>query len=98
MGAVKDVPQMPYSRIVTEFKVDPDWAYAHLKCVEERDKARKLRRYRIFDMDAVSRVGGFRVENYASFDAHPELVLFEGYVTDEGQVSLTRNPNSTGLS
>lgn len=89
MGAIKDVPQMLYSRLITEFHVDPDWAYAHLKCVEDRDKSKKIRRYRIFDMDVVSAVKGFKVEGYASFDAHPEMVMFEGSVTDAGQVSLT---------
>jgi len=90
MGAIKDVPQMLYSRIVTEFKVDPDWAYSQLKCVEDRDKAKKIRRYRIFDMDAIHAAKGFKVENFVSFDAHPEMVIFEGAVTDDGQVSLTK--------
>lgn len=91
MGAIKDVPQMPYSRLITEFHVDPDWAYANLRCVEERDKAKKLRRYRIFDMNVVSAVRGFKVENYTTFDAHSDLVMFEGSVTDDGQVTLVQN-------
>ncbi|MEW6142070.1 MAG: hypothetical protein AB1597_02795 [Chloroflexota bacterium] len=94
MGAIKDVPQMPYSHIITEFHVDPDWAYSRLRCVEDRDKAKKIRRYRIFDMDVISANKGFKVKDYASFDAHPEMVMFEGFVTDDGQVSLTRNDAS----
>jgi hypothetical protein len=90
MGAIKDVPQMPYSRIITDFHVDPDWAYQHLKCVEDRDKAKKIRRYRIFDMDKLTDIKGFKVESYASLDSHPELVMFDASVTDDGDCKVER--------
>ena len=77
---VKDVPQRPYAIIVTEHHVDPDWASAHLKCVEEFDKVTKTHKYRVFDHDVIP--GDFKIESYASFDSRPELVMFEGYSKD----------------
>jgi hypothetical protein len=81
-ATVKDVPQRAYACIITEHGVDPDWAYTHLKCVEEHDKLSKTHKYRVFDTDIIPK--GFTIESYASFDARPELVMFEGYSREAG--------------
>ncbi len=87
-SVVKEIPQRPYAYIITQFHIDPDFAYAHLRCVEEQDKAKKLRKYLVFDLDSIPKE--LKIEGYASLDAHPELVLYEGYVTDDGKVVMTK--------
>jgi hypothetical protein len=83
MGATKDIPQVLYSNLIVEQKLDPDWVYNNLKCVEFKDKPAKLKRYRVFNQNGLP--GGFKVDKYESFDAKPELVLFEGWISDDGE-------------
>ena len=85
---IKEVPQRPYAVIITNYKVEPDWAYAHLRCVEEQDKANRVRRYRIFDQDLIPK--DFKIEGYASFNGRPELVLYEAVVGDDGKTEVVK--------
>jgi len=86
MGAIKDVPQQQYACLITQHNVDPDWAYQHLKCVELKDK--KLKKYRIFDEDLIP--AGSKVNDYAWFDTHPELVMFEGWEDNDGRMEMLK--------
>lgn len=90
MGAIKDIPQTLYAYIITELKQNPDFVYNNLRCVELKDKPSKLKRYRIFNQNSLP--DGFKVDKYEAFDVKPELVLFEGWLSDDGnRMELKKN-------
>jgi len=86
MAAVKDVPQRPYACLISQYQVDSDWAYQHLKCVELKEK--KMKKYRIFDEEVLP--AGAKITGYEWFDTHPELVMFEGWEDNEGRTELLK--------
>jgi hypothetical protein len=85
---IREIPQRSYMHLITDLHVDPDFACSNLRCVEERDKEHKIRKYRIFNVNTLPK--GFVAADYVSFDTHPELVLFEGTETDDGKVNIVK--------
>ncbi len=81
-------------------KLIPDWAYdcldpktplGNMLCVEQTTvrKGVALRLIRIFDPAAVP--DGVQIEDFASLDQHPELILYEGCREEaSGKVSIKR--------
>lgn len=77
----------------------PEWAYdclqaklksptpLYLSCVEQVSfrNSSLLSLIRVFD----ALPDGMRIDNFASFDEHPELILYEGYMEYEtGRVEI----------
>ena len=77
----KDLPQELGRHLVVAAGHEPDWVWA-LKCVfmpRDGQKPKGLCDLRIFHPEEVAREG-VSVRDYASLDAHPQLILFEGWM------------------
>lgn len=76
----KDIVDLAGSHMVVSMKKDPDWVWK-LKSVS-RPVAKKQFYCRVFD-DGQAKQAGVTVKDWTSLDAHPELILWEGYCDRE---------------
>lgn len=74
----KEIPEAVGRYLVVDLHEDPDSVW-DLKIVErQQEQEGKVYDIRIFDPYKVG-TQGMKITDYHSFDAHPELVLFEGW-------------------
>jgi hypothetical protein len=88
----KELPAQIGMYLVVHEKLDPDWVWA-LRCVlRQRPERRRYFDFRVFD-PAGAHAAKVQVLDYASLDAHPELILFKGrYDKDVRDPELDRTP------
>ena len=74
----REIPQTVGRYLVVELGKDPDWVWNLKAAVKPRSGEKEVFEVRVFDASetAVRRVS---IRDYTSFDAHPELILFEGW-------------------
>jgi hypothetical protein len=75
----KSIPESVGRHLVVKMHKDPDWVWSLKGVVKRRqaDSNTKLD-FRVFDEgDAASK--GVRIKDYKTLDAHPELILFDGW-------------------
>jgi hypothetical protein len=75
----KTVPEPVGRHLVVKMHKDPDWVW-NLKGVIKRHQGDSNTQFdfRVYD-DANVASKSIRVKDYRTFDAHPELILFEGW-------------------
>jgi len=74
----KDLPQDVGKYIVVQLGYDPDWVWALKSVVIEKENKKDCFDFRVFDM-VTANARGVKIQNYSSLEAHPDLVLFDGW-------------------
>ena len=64
--------------LVQKLKQDPDWAWTLKEVVQQRGAVKSARDFRVFD-PVTAKASNIIVKDYATLDAHPELILYEGW-------------------
>lgn len=78
LPAPKRIPELVGRFLVVRLQKDPDWVW-NLNVVERpRPDSKSLADVRVYD-PAQAGAKNLSVKNYASLDATPELILFEGW-------------------
>jgi hypothetical protein len=80
----RDIPIPINIYLVTRLNIDPDYL-SRLKCVLQLDFVGNalVRFFRIFDPDSVP--PSVKIQNFASLDQRPELIIYEGHIDLEGE-------------
>ncbi len=78
LSGPKDIPESIGMYMVTTLQKDPDWVWTLKAVMREHVDDKNIKDIRIYDpsQTAVQRVS---VKNYSTFDARPELILYEGW-------------------
>ncbi|MDP2646997.1 MAG: hypothetical protein Q8P24_18830 [Desulfobacterales bacterium] len=74
----KGIPEPVGRFLVVYLKKDPDWVWKLMSVVRPRGAAKHAFDVRVFDENQ-TRSKKVDIRDYNSFDAHPELILFEGW-------------------
>jgi hypothetical protein len=74
----KDLPEAVGRHLVVDRNLDPDWVWTLKAALRPHEDDHAVRDIRIFSPDKAD-AGNVTVRNYASLDAHPELILYEGW-------------------
>jgi len=88
--AVKEISGGAWGHLVSEHKFDVDTLANNIRCVEREgsaDGGKKVTLLRIFQLSDI-RKKGVEVTGWETFDEHPELILYEGYVTKNNEAFL----------
>jgi len=87
----KDLPQAVGRYLVVDVKMDPDWVWTLKAVTRRREEDHNIKDIRIFDPTEAN-TGGLQIRNFNSLDAHPDRVLYEGWVnTKTNQLELRAN-------
>ncbi len=80
-----------WGQLVGVHKIDVDTLSGTMRCVKKEDsiKGCKVTRLRIFDFRLVENKG-ITVTGWDTFDQNPEVLAFEGYVTEHNHVHLEK--------
>lgn len=78
----KFIPDIVGGHLVTDFKQDPDVVWKLRAVMRQRGESKSALDVRVFD-DVEAATKNIKIENYDSFDAHPELILYEGWFDKE---------------
>jgi hypothetical protein len=87
---VKEIEGGAWGHLVNVHKIDVDTLSKDMRCVEREgtlDKGSPVTFLRIFKPGEVAQKGVV-VTGWETFDQHPDLVLFEGYVTATNEAYL----------
>jgi hypothetical protein len=89
---VKEINGGAWGHLVSTHKIDVDTLSREMRCVEREgvlENGISVTFLRIFSpMEAQRR--GINVSGWETFDQHPELILFEGYLTRANEAYLER--------
>lgn len=89
---VKEIHDGIWGHLVSEHKIDVDMLSKEMRCVEQEgmlDGKGKVTFVRVFKPDDAARKG-VTVTGWETFDQHPDLILFEGYLTISNMAYLER--------
>jgi hypothetical protein len=89
---VKEIQNAAWGTLVNEFKIDVDSLSRDYRCVQKdavMDGQGKVQLLRIFCLSDVQ-AKNIQVAGWETFDEHPELVVFEGYVTPNNKASIQK--------
>jgi len=75
----KDLPEVVGRYMVVDLKMDPDWVWTLKAASRRREENHNIKDIRIFSPTAAN-AEGMKIRNYHSLDAHPDLVLYEGWL------------------
>lgn len=80
----KDIPESIGMYLVTTLHKDPDWVWTLKAVMRDQADSNQVKDIRIYDPSktAVQRVA---VKNYTTFDAHPALILYEGWFSKKNR-------------
>ena len=81
----KDIYSSVGRYLVVTMHKDPDWVWKLKEVSRPRQDRRGAFDVRVFDQ-SVTRERGVEVRNYLSLDAHPDLILFEGWYDKKGGI------------
>jgi hypothetical protein len=88
----KDLPEAVGRYMVVDLGMDPDWVWTLKAVTRRREENHSIKDFRIFSPTAAN-AAGMKIRNFQSLDAHPDLVLYEGWVnTKTHQLELHSNP------
>ena len=65
--------------MVVDLKMDPDWVWTLKAASRRREENHNIKDIRIFSPTAAN-AEGLKIRNFHSLDAHPDLVLYEGWL------------------
>jgi hypothetical protein len=89
---VKEIHDGIWGHLVNEHKVDVDTLSKEMRCVEREgtlDGKGKVTFVRVFKPSAAAQKG-VAITGWETFDQHPDLILFEGYLTISNSAHLER--------
>ncbi len=89
---VKEIRDAAWGNMVSVHQVDVDTLSKEMRCVERAgtvDGGKPVTFLRIFKIKDVERQA-ITVEGWETFDQHPELVLYEGYLTHDNRAFLEK--------
>ncbi len=87
---VKEIQSVAWGHMVNEYKIDVDMLSKDFRAVEKpgvvqgKGKVTMMRLFKLSDAYAKN----VNVTGWETFDEHPELVLYEGYVTPNNEARL----------
>ena len=87
---VKEIQSGAWGHLVSVHKITVDTIDKELRCVEKEgalDGGKPVTFLRIFNQNDVQKVG-IDVKGWETFDQHPDLILFEGYLTRLNEAHL----------
>jgi len=88
---VKEIYGATWGCLVSEYGLTVDELGDHFRCVDKPDvkNGSNVKRLRIFSLRDIERKG-VTVAGWETFDQHPDLILFEGYLDENNQSHLER--------
>jgi hypothetical protein len=89
---VKEIDDGAWGHLVSVHRISVDVLSKDMRCVEREgvlDGGRKVKFLRVFSQAEVQRKGA-TVTGWETFDEHPDLILFEGYLTENNEARLER--------
>jgi hypothetical protein len=89
---IREIDDGAWGHLVSVHKIDVDTLSKEMRCVERGgvlEGGKPVTFLRIFK-PAEARRQNIAVTGWETFDQHPELVLFEGYVTTTNEAHLER--------
>jgi len=89
---IKEIAGGAWGHLVNVHKMDVDTLANTLRCVEREgvlDGGGPVTFLRVFRLSDVQQ-RGINVTGWETFDQHPDLILFEGYLTKTNQAFLER--------
>ena len=99
MGLFKRKPQIikgiqdgAWGHLVSVHGIDVDTLSRDIRCVEKKgalENGEPVTFLRVFQLPQISEKG-IEVTGWETFDSHPELVLFEGYIDRANQAHLKK--------
>ncbi len=78
LSGPKDIPETIGMYMVTTLHKNPDWVWTLKAVMRDRADSKEVRDIRIYDPSKTS-VQKVAVKNYTTLEAHPALILFEGW-------------------
>lgn len=82
---VKEISGAAWGCLINDFNMDVDTLQNEMKCVERKEEisgAGKVIYLRIFKPEEAAKKG-VEISGWETFDAHPDLVYFEGYTHEK---------------
>lgn len=89
---IKEIHDGIWGHLVSEHKIDVDTLSKDMRCIEREgllDGKGKVTFVRVFRPAAAAQKG-VEVTGWETFDQHPDLILFEGYLTISNMAHLER--------
>jgi hypothetical protein len=89
---IKEISDGVWGRLVNDYNMDVDTISKHMRCVEREgvlENGMPVTFLRIFGLAEVQN-RGIIVTGWETFDEHPSLILFEGYLTRGNEAHLER--------
>ncbi|MBI4289249.1 MAG: hypothetical protein HY671_12595 [Chloroflexi bacterium] len=87
----KEIHDGAWGYLLNVHKVDADTLAREMRCVEREGivDGKAVTLMRVFK-PRMAGEKGVKVSGWETFDAHPDLILFEGYLTKSNQVFLEK--------
>jgi hypothetical protein len=89
---IKEIEGGTWGHLVSVHKLDVDTLTREIRCVEQKGTLKNgvpVTLLRVFKLKQASDQG-VEVTGWETFDEHPDLILFDGYVTANNQAHLER--------
>ncbi len=94
---VKEIRDAAWGYMVSVHHVDVDTLSREMRCVERAGTIagnRPVTFLRIFRISDVEKAG-ISVEGWETFDQHPELILYEGYLTPDNRAQIEQRTKTS---
>ncbi len=88
----KEIEGGTWGHMVRIHKVDVDTLWREMRCVERGgtiNGGEPVKLIRIFSLKDVE-AKGVEITGWETFDSHPDLILYEGYLTQRNQAHMER--------
>ena len=89
---IKEIDNAAWRLLINVHKINVDTLSKNIRCVEREgvlDGKEKVTFLRVFKLTEVEQKG-IVVSGWETFDEHPDLILFEGYLTRKNEALLER--------
>ena len=89
---IKEIPDGTWRHLVNKYNIDVDTISKELRCVEREgvlNGGEPVTFLRVFK-PAEAKQRRIAVTGWDTFDEHPDLILFEGYLTRANEAHLDR--------
>ena len=90
---IQEIPDGVWGHLVNVYNIDVDTLSKHMSCVEREgvlENGMPVTFLRIFRPAEVQNKG-IIITGWETFDEHPNLILFEGYLTRGNEAHLERS-------
>jgi hypothetical protein len=86
----KEIYGAAWGHLVNQHQLDVDTLSKEMRCVETEgtlEEGQPVTFLRVFSLKDIEK-NGVNVEGWETFDRHPELIAFEGYLTSANEAYL----------